>query len=163
MIAHLLIIRRSVLPLTLLLLVCLAVGASLAPAQQSQKASVFTDFRSKLALDGYDPVSYFKQGKPTKGNPAHAVTWNGASWHFSSAENKAAFEANPQAYAPQFGGYCAWAVSQGYTAKGDPHAWRIVDNKLYVNYNASVQKTWEKDIPGHIVKGDKNWPNVLTK
>jgi YHS domain-containing protein len=163
MIAHLLIIRRSVLPLTLLLLVCLAVGASLAPAQQSQKASVFTDFRSKLALDGYDPVSYFKQGKPTKGNPAHAVTWNGASWHFSSAENRAAFEANPQAYAPQFGGYCAWAVSQGYTAKGDPNAWSIVDGKLYLNYNADVHKTWQKDASGNIVKADANWPKVLEK
>jgi YHS domain-containing protein len=151
------------LPIALLIATCLAVGIGATVAQQSQKPPVFTDFRSKLALDGYDPVSYFKQGKPAKGNPAHAAAWNGASWHFSSAENKAAFEANPQAFAPQFGGYCAWAVSQGYTAKGDPHAWRIVDGKLYVNYDTSVQKTWEKDVPGHIARGDKNWPTVLRK
>jgi YHS domain-containing protein len=132
-------------------------------AQPAGKAPVFTDFRSKLALDGHDPVAYFKTGKPTKGTAQNAVTWNGATWHFASAENKAAFEANPQSFAPQYGGYCAWAVSEGYTAKGDPTVWRIVDGKLYLNYNASVQKGWEKDVPGRIAKGDRNWPTVLTK
>lgn len=132
-------------------------------AQQAAKPQIFTEFRSKLALDGHDPVAYFKSGKPQKGAPAHALSWNGAHWHFASAENKAAFEANPKAFAPQFGGYCAWAVSQGYTAKGDPSAWRIVDGKLFLNYNASVQKTWEKDISGHVAKGNQNWPVVLSK
>jgi hypothetical protein len=132
-------------------------------AQQSAKPPVFTEFKSKLALDGYDAVAYFKTGKPAKGDPAHAAMWNGATWHFTSAENKAAFEVSPQAYAPQYGGYCAWAVSEGYTAKGDPSIWRIVDGRLYLNYNASVQKGWEKDIPGRIAKGDKNWPTVLGK
>jgi YHS domain-containing protein len=130
---------------------------------QSPRPPVFAEFKSKLALDGHDAVAYFKGGKPAKGNPAHAVTWNGATWHFASAENKAAFEANPQAYAPQYGGYCAWAVSQGYTAKGDPGVWRIVDDRLYLNYDAAVQKSWDKDVPGHIAKGDKNWPKVLGK
>jgi YHS domain-containing protein len=130
-------------------------------AQQSAKPSVFADFRSKLALDGFDAVAYFKTGKPAKGSAQHAVTWNGATWHFSTPENKSAFEASPQAYAPQYGGYCAWAVSEGYTAKGDPGVWRIVDGKLYLNYNASVQRSWEKDIPGRIAKGDQNWPSVL--
>ena len=132
-------------------------------AQQTAKPQIFTEFRFKLALDGYDPVAYFKTGKPQKGNPAHAVRWVGADWHFASAENKAAFEASPQAFAPQYGGYCAWAVSEGYTAKGDPNTWRIVDNKLYLNYNASVQKGWEKDIPVRVAKGDQNWPIVLNK
>lgn len=133
------------------------------PAQQSRKPPVFTEFRSKLALDGYDAVAYFKTGKPTQGVAQHAVTWNGATWQFASAENKAAFEADPQAFAPQYGGYCAWAVSEGYTAKGDPNVWRVVDGKLYLNYNVSVQTGWEKDIPGRIAKGDKNWPTVLGK
>jgi YHS domain-containing protein len=132
-------------------------------AQQSAKPPVYSEFRSKLALDGYDPVAYFKSGKATKGSASHASSWNSASWHFASADNKAAFDANPQAYAPQFGGYCAWAVSEGYTAKGDPSIWRIVGGKLYVNYNASVQRNWEKDVPGHIAKGEKNWPKVLSK
>jgi YHS domain-containing protein len=134
-----------------------------ANAQSQSKAPVFADFKSKLALDGHDPVAYFAAGKPTRGNPAHKASWNGATWYFASAENKAAFEANPRAFAPQYGGYCAWAVSEGYTAKGDPYAWRIVDGRLYVNYNASVQKDWEKNIPGRITKGDKNWPKVLDK
>jgi hypothetical protein len=151
-----------------LLLVLAAIAAFLLQrdivrAQQAPKPQVFNEFRSKLALDGYDPVAYFKTGSPQKGNPAHALNWKGAAWHFASAENKAAFEASPEAFAPQFGGYCAWAVSQGYTAKGDPSAWRIVDGKLFLNYNASVQRTWEKDIPGHIAKGQKNWPVVLGK
>lgn len=130
---------------------------------QSPKPAVFAEFKSKLALDGHDAVAYFKTGKPTKGQPQHAVSWNGVAWHFASAENRAAFEANPQAFAPQYGGYCAWAVSEGYTAKGDPNVWRIVDGKLYLNYNASVQVNWAKDIPGRIAKGDKNWPKVLSK
>jgi YHS domain-containing protein len=152
----------------LLLLGLIAVAAFLANhnvvrAQQSAKPPVYGEFRSKLALDGYDPVAYFKSGKAMKGSASHASSWNSASWHFASADNKAAFDANPQAYAPQFGGYCAWAVSEGYTAKGDPSIWRIVGGKLYVNYNASVQRNWEKDVPGHIAKGEKNWPKVLSK
>lgn len=130
---------------------------------QAKKAPVFADFPSKLALDGHDAVAYFKTGKPAKGTSEHALSWNGATWRFASAENKAAFAASPEAFAPQYGGYCAWAVSQGYTAKGDPNHWRIVGGKLYLNYNASVQKDWEKDIPGRIVKGDRNWPTVLAK
>jgi YHS domain-containing protein len=155
-------------PSRFLIGVALAVLAALAVAPggtqaQSRKPPVFTDFKSKVALDGYDAVAYFKAGEPTKGSAAHAVTWNGATWHFSTAENKAAFEASPQSFAPQYGGYCAWAVSENYTAKGDPHAWRIVEGKLYVNYNASVQKTWEKDIPRHVSRADDNWPVVLSK
>jgi hypothetical protein len=130
---------------------------------QARKAPVFAEFPSKLALDGHDAVAYFRAGKPVKGSPGHALSWNGASWRFATAENKAAFAAAPESSAPQYGGYCAWAVSQGYTAKGDPNHWRIVAGKLYLNYNASVQKDWEKDIPGRIAKGDKNWPAVLLK
>jgi hypothetical protein len=155
--------RELLLLLGLIAIAAFLVNHDVVRAQQSTKPQVFTEFRSKLALDGYDPVAYFKSGKATKGSGDQAVTWNGATWHFASAENKAAFEASPQAYAPQFGGYCAWAVSQGYTAKGDPNNWRIVSGKLYVNYNASVQRNWEKDMPGHIAKGEKNWPVVLSK
>ena len=132
-------------------------------AQQSGKPPVFTEFKSKLALDGYDASPTSRPASRQRAAPSTPSTWNGATWHFASPENKAAFEASPQAYAPQYGGYCAWAVSEGYTAKGDPSHWRIVDGKLYLNYNASVQKSWEKDIPGHIAKGDKNWPTVLGK
>ena len=155
--------RELLLLLGLIAITAFLANHSAVRAQQSAKPQVFAEFRSKLALDGYDPVAYFKSGKAMKGYADKAVMWNGATWHFASAENKAAFEASPQAYAPQFGGYCAWAVSEGYTAKGDPNNWRIVDGKLYVNYNASVQRSWEKDAPGHIAKGEKNWPTVLNK
>jgi YHS domain-containing protein len=156
-------LRELLLLIGLAAVVLVLANHNVVRAQQSVKPPVFSEFKSRLALDGYDAVAYFKTAKPAKGSAQHVVTWNGAAWQFASAENKAAFEASPQAYAPQYGGYCAWAVSEGYTAKGDPNVWRIVDGKLYVNYNASVQKGWEKDIPGRIAKGDKNWPVVLSK
>ena len=85
---------------------------------QSPKPAVYAEFRSKLALDGHDPVAYFKTGKPAKGLAQHAASWNGATWHFASADNKAAFEASPQTYAPQYGGYCAWAVRMATPPRG---------------------------------------------
>jgi hypothetical protein len=84
----------------------------------------------------------------------------GARWQFSSPESRELFKANPAQYAPQFGGYCAWAVSQGYTANTDPEAWKIVDGKLYLNYSKSVQKKWEQDIPKYIENGNRNWPGL---
>ena len=124
---------------------------------------VYTGFFSDVAVGGYDPVAYFNDGKPVKGSSKFSTEYNGAEWRFASAENLAAFEADPMAFAPQYGGYCAWAVSQGYTAKGDPDNWRIVDGKLYLNYNADVQATWESDIPGFIESADVNWPNLLAE
>ena len=96
-----------------------------------------------------------------KGAKEFSTTWMGAEFRFASAANRDAFKKNPEAYAPQYGGYCAWAVSQGYTAKGDARNWKIVDGKLYLNYNTSVQKKWEGDIPGFIASADANWPEVL--
>ena len=113
------------------------------------------------AIDGTDPVAYFTEGRPVEGSSKFTHDWNGATWRFSSAENRDLFAANPETYAPQYGGYCAWAVSQGYTASTDPDAWKIVDGKLYLNYNQSVQARWEGDIPGHISSANQNWPRVL--
>lgn len=116
---------------------------------------------SNLAIGGYDAVSYFTDGTPTKGNKEFTLEYQGAEWRFSSAKNLDAFTADPSAFAPQYGGYCAWAVSQDYTAPGDPKFWKIVDNKLYLNYNKKVQDDWEKDIPGFIKLADENWPGVI--
>ena len=113
------------------------------------------------AIRGYDPVAYFTEGRPVEGKSAHRHEWMGATWSFASEENRAAFEAEPEKFAPRYGGYCAWAVSQGYTASIDPDAWRIVDGALYLNYSLGVQKRWEKDIPGNIAKADVNWPRLL--
>lgn len=115
------------------------------------------------AIDGYDPVAYFKESKAVEGSNDFIHEWNDSKWYFSSAENKADFIADPGKYAPQYGGYCAWAVSQGYTAPTDPKAWHIEDGKLYLNYNADVQTNWLKDIPGHIASADKNWPSIIAK
>ncbi|MEM9332204.1 MAG: YHS domain-containing (seleno)protein [Pseudomonadota bacterium] len=113
------------------------------------------------AIDGTDPVSYFTEGRPIEGSSDITFEWNGATWQFSSKENRDLFAANPSKYAPQYGGYCAWAVSQGYTASTVPDAWAIVDGKLYLNYNKSVQQQWEQNIPGNISAADQNWPKVL--
>lgn len=121
---------------------------------------VYTPAFSKLALEGYDPVSYFA-GAPAKGSATLSTIFNGVQYRFASAQNLARFQASPNAFLPQYGGYCAWAVAGGYTAKGDPLAWKIVNGKLYLNYDATVQKRWLADIPGNIAKGDHNWPQVL--
>ena len=96
-----------------------------------------------------------------KGERAFSTEYNGATFRFASQANLDTFLADPVRYAPQYGGYCAWAVSQGYTAKGDADHWKIVDGKLYLNYNKSVQETWGEDIPGFITLADGNWPTVL--
>lgn len=128
---------------------------------QAGKPEVFTGIVKGVAVGGYDPVSYFAEGRAVKGKPGIASQHAGVTWRFSSEANRAAFEAEPGRYAPQYGGYCAWAVSRGYTAQGDPEAWKIVDGKLYLNYNREVQSTWQKDIPGNVAKADANWPKVL--
>ncbi|MEY4489339.1 MAG: hypothetical protein RIQ79_1847 [Verrucomicrobiota bacterium] len=113
-----------------------------------------------VAIKGYDPVAYFTESKPVEGNKEFEFIWQDAKWRFASEANRVAFKSAPQKYAPQYGGYCAWAVSQGYTAGIDPTAWRIVDGKLYLNYSADVQKKWQADIPGLIKKADANWPKI---
>jgi YHS domain-containing protein len=125
------------------------------------KAQIYTGFLSSHAVGGYDPVAYFTEGRPVEGSAKFEIEHQGATWRFASQANLARFRADPEAFAPKYGGYCAWAVSQGYTAKGDPKYWRIVDGKLYLNYDASVQQRWERDIPGFIRKADGNWPRVL--
>jgi len=114
-----------------------------------------------IAVDGSDVVAYFTEGKPVEGASDITHDWNGVTWRFASAANRDSFAADPEAYAPQYGGYCAWAVSQGYTASTTPEAWRIVDGKLYLNYSKRVQRKWEGDIPGNIAAADANWPGVL--
>lgn len=113
------------------------------------------------AIRGYDPVAYFTEGRPVEGKSAHRLEWMGATWSFASAGNRAAFEADPHRYAPRYGGYCAWAVSRGYTASIVPEAWRIVDGALYLNYSLSVRAQWEKDVPGNVARADVHWPRLL--
>lgn len=113
------------------------------------------------AIDGTDTVAYFTEGRPVEGSSDFTHDWNGATWRFSTAENRDLFAADPEKYAPQYGGFCSWAVSKGYTASTVPEAWKIVDGKLYLNYSRSVQAQWEQDVPGNIAAADRNWPGVL--
>lgn len=142
---------------------CLATasGIAAAPTPVLAEPEIYTGILNNNAVGGYDPVSYFTQGRPVRGSAEHSTNWRGATWRFSSAENLAHFRANPAAYSPQYGGYCAWAVSQGNTAKGDPLFWKIVGGKLYLNYDAAVQRRWDADIPGFIRLANANWPRVI--
>lgn len=124
---------------------------------------VNTTLLGGLAIEGYDPVAYFEEGRPVEGKKSFTHEWNDATWRFASAENRDRFAADPERYAPQYGGYCAWAVAQGKTAGIDPDAWKIVDGKLYLNYNKKIQVQWEEDVPGNIAKGDANWPKLMDK
>ena len=119
--------------------------------------------RSNIAIKGYDPVAYFEVGEPTRGDAAFSHEWNGATWHFSSAEHRDAFREDPEKFAPRYGGYCAWAVSRGKTAGIDPDAWKIVDDKLYLNYSSRIQKRWEKELEANIEAADGHWPRLLEK
>lgn len=121
---------------------------------------VFTNFLGQ-AIRGYDPVAYFKEGQPVEGKSAFQTEWNGAKWRFATQENLDNFIKTPENYAPQYGGYCAYAVSQGATASIKPEAWSIVEGKLYLNYDKEVRYRWSQDIPGYIQDADKNWPDLL--
>jgi len=113
------------------------------------------------AIGGYDAVAYFTDQKPVKGSPEFAEEWNGARWLFASAEHRDLFRAAPEQYAPQFGGYCAYAVSHNYTAKTDPEAWSVVDGKLYLNYDLDTRTEWLAEREQFIADGQRNWPKVL--
>jgi len=110
------------------------------------------------AVRGTDVVAYFTEGKPVAGTPEFTHSWNGAEWRFASAANRDAFAADPAKYAPQYGGFCAWAVANNYTAPIDPDAWKIVDGKLYLNYSRFVQLRWQLNTKGNITQADANWP-----
>jgi hypothetical protein len=129
-------------------------------AAGAERVDLVNKDNSGLALRGYDPTAYFLKGQPVKGSPEFTHEWMGAKWRFASAEARDSFVNHPLKYAPQYGGYCAWAVSQNYTANADPEAWKIVDGKLYLNYNKSVQNKWQMDVTGNVSKADANWPQL---
>jgi YHS domain-containing protein len=149
--------------LRLLLLVMVAGVVSYSPLAMAKEPPIYTGTFSNKAVSGYDTVAYFTEGKAVKGNPNISTTYKGAVWLFASDADKDKFVANPEQYAPQYGGYCAWAVSNNDTASADPTKWKIVDGKLYLNYDGDIQKKWEMDIPGNIAKANKNWPGVINK
>lgn len=140
-------------------------GVSVAAA--AEEDPIYTGLFNNRAVSGYDTVAYFTEGKPVKGDKKFSTEYMGAKWRFSSQENLDLFLADPAKYAPQYGGYCAWAMAGGekgerpYGASGDPKQWEIVDGKLYLNYDASVKEDWLKDIPGFISKANTFYPQFV--
>ena len=113
-----------------------------------------------VAIQGYDPVAYFTDAEPTKGSAEYSATYKNAIYHFASAEHRDQFRADPSAYAPQYGGYCAFGVTMEKKFDTDPTAWKIVDGKLYLNLNKDVQTRWLTDVPGYIVSANDLWPEI---
>ncbi len=134
-----------------------AVGiAGGAAAGEKVKPLVFQT-EDKVAIKGYDPVAYFVEGTPTKGDPAFSSEYEGATWQFANAANRDLFAADPAKYAPAYGGWCAYGMAQGGKVPIDPTAWKIVDGTLYLNVNKKIQGWWEADIPGFIQEANANW------
>ncbi|WP_407334342.1 YHS domain-containing (seleno)protein [Enterovibrio sp. 27052020O] len=118
---------------------------------------IYTGFFNNDAVSGYDTVSFF-DGKPLEGKGEFKTEYEGATWKFVNQANLDKFLANPEQYAPQYGGHCAWAIAENDgLAPGDPTIWKIVNDKLYLNYSAKTFALWEQDIEGFIQRGDKNW------
>ena len=143
---------RKIFSLAMLFALALTAGDAVPPVYQDDGA----------AIKGFDPVAYFTIGQPTKGDPKFSYKWMGATWHFANQQHLDLFKTNPEKYAPQYGGYCSYAVSINKTASISPKAWKIVDGKLYLNH-AWAQGKWEKQIPENIQKADKNWPGIAKK
>jgi hypothetical protein len=139
----------------------LIVVAARAPLSADGPVKAVNADGAALALKGYDTVAYFVDGKAVQGLPQFEHTWNGARWRFASAGNRDRFAKTPETYAPQFGGYCAWAVSRNYTADTDPEAFDIVNGKLYLNYSKLVQLRWKMSREENIRKGEHNWPRLI--
>lgn len=116
--------------------------------------------RDGVAIDGYDPVAYFTENKPVRGVKENKTEYKGSVFMFATTANQDKFNASPEAYLPQFNGYCAYGAASGYKAKVDPEAFSIVNGKLYLNYNAAVKTTWSKDVDSYISKAEKQWPKT---
>ena len=143
---------KSLIALFVLQAMLFFAGAALA------ESKIFTSWGK--AIRGYDPVVYFTDGKPVEGDSDFTMKWKGATWYFANKENRELFKARPERYAPQFGGYCAWGIKEGYTASTEADAWTIVNDKLYLNYSTSILQRWRKNIPGYIATAEINWPGI---
>lgn len=134
-----------------------AILITIVACSRSQGVEQVNKTKDGTAIKGFDTVAFFTLEKAIEGKPEYSFIWNGAKWFFSSAENRDMFAESPEKYAPQFGGYCSYAVSHGYTADGDPETFKIVDDKLYLNYNQKAKELWEKEQGKFIKEGEKNW------
>jgi YHS domain-containing protein len=140
------------------LLIIAALAFITAVQAQAQQSEIFAP--GGKAIKGYDPVAFFKESKPVKGSDKFQYKWKDATWLFSTNENLEAFKANPEKYAPQYGGYCAYGTSQGHKAPTQTDTWTVLNDKLYFNYNDKVKELWTKDQANLIKVADEKWPEV---
>lgn len=138
-----------------------ATTAVLATLPRQASAVIYTGFVPGTAVGGYDAVAYHTEGSALPGSEAITTSHDGATWRFVSEANRDAFIADPDAYAPEYGGHCAWAMAQGYLAQGDPEIWRIIDGRLFLNATQGVNRRWLRDLDGFITQADQNWPSFI--
>ncbi|MBX9912432.1 MAG: YHS domain-containing protein [Pseudomonadaceae bacterium] len=160
-------LKKTFFASTLALTVALGAGAALTATSSfaydaASPAMVNVDAQH-LILQGYDVVAYFTQKTPTPGDKRFAAEHDGATYYFASAENLKTFQANPGHFAPQYGGYCAYGVAIGKKFDVDPKAFKVVNDKLYLNLNPEVFSKWSEDITGNLVKSEANWPKIQNK
>ena len=134
-------------------------GIALSLLSLTAHAGEFND-HDGIAIKGYDPVAFFKDNKPVRGNDDLRFDYKGSTFVFASQENRAAFASDPERYAPQYGGYCAFGTARGYKADIDPATFTVIDGRLYLNYNRQVQKDWAADTARFIREADARWPTV---
>ena len=121
---------------------------------------VFAQNAQPLALKGYDPVAYFTEGKPTQGDAQYEFLFDGQRYRFASAQHRDLFKANPDKYAPQFGGLCAMNLSRGVKRESDPHNWVISNGNLYVFASETGQQNFTKDPSAFSAKANANWKSM---
>jgi YHS domain-containing protein len=138
-----------------------AIAGSAAAGADSPVPAVNAD--QGIGLKGYDPVAYFINGAPTKGSEQYSFAWKGVAYRFASTGNLEKFKADPEKYLPQYGGYCAYAMSLDRIADIDPSRWAIVNGKLYLNNGFVAEKLWSLNKNGNIVSADRNWPQYPKK
>ena len=141
----------------------LAAGALLFSAGVLAVPPVNTGLFGHTAIKGYDPVAYFIEGRPQKGDGKYSYEWMGATWLFANQKDLELFKSNPQKYAPQYGGYCAYAVAHDDTAGIDPASFTVLGDKLYLNYSADIQQKWAANRDDFIKQADRNWPALVDK
>lgn len=143
-----------------LMIVVLSFGLFAAP-QRGQADMALFSAQGGVAIGGYDPVAFFETGHAVQGSPEHALMWKGAVWRFSSAGNQIRFEMNPWAYAPMFGGYCAFAMAQGRLTTADPELWVIVEGELFLLNSPQVRARWQAEAEALIAEARDHWPGAL--
>lgn len=151
--------KRSVI-LILILIGAVAIGVTYAPRHFGFPGKQPLFATQNGAIDGFDPVSYFAEGEAARGSEAHTMEWRGETWRFVSDDHLRLFEANPEKYAPQYGGYCAYGLSEGYLADVDPGAWTIVEGRLFLNFDRSVMEDWRRTRERRIPQADQHWSKL---